>query len=165
MRKISVIVCAVMMSLCLVNVVGATTKKQDAAIVDHCEDIRESLKKVQKDDARIRVFLGGRYETILTKFIVPLNMRLVENSLSNADLVENQNEFAEAKTVFVNDYIGYQQELENLVGMDCKNEPGKFYDQLTKVRQKRKTIRQDTMRIRSLISTHIKLVDQLKGKL
>lgn len=165
MKKISVIVCAVMMSLCLVNVVGATTKKQDAAIVDHCEDIRESLKKVQKDDARIRVFLGGRYETILTKFIVPLNMRLVENSLSNADLVENQNEFAEAKTVFVNDYIGYQQELENLVGMDCKNEPGKFYDQLTKVRQKRKTIRQDTMRIRSLISTHIKLVDQLKGKL
>lgn len=165
MKKISVIVCAVMMSLCLVNVVGATTKKQDAAIVDHCDTIRESLKKVQKDDARIRVFLGGRYETILTKFIVPLNMRLVENSLSNADLVENQNEFAEAKTVFVNDYIGYQQELENLVGMDCKNEPGKFYDQLTKVRQKRKTIRQDTMRIRSLISTHIKLVDQLKGKL
>lgn len=164
MKKTSVIVCAVMMSLCLVNVVGATTKKQDAAIVDHCEDIRESLKKVQKDDARIRVFLGGRYETILTKFIVPLNMRLVENSLSNADLVENQNEFAEAKTVFVNDYIGYQQELENLVGMDCKNEPGKFYDQLTKVRQKRKTIRQDTMRIRSLISTHIKLVSQLKGK-
>lgn len=165
MKKISVIVCAVMMSLCLVNVVGATTKKQDTAIVDHCDTIRESLKKVQKDDARIRVFLGGRYETILTKFIVPLNMRLVENSLSNADLVENQNEFAEAKTVFVNDYIGYQQELENLVGMDCKNEPGKFYDQLTKARQKRKTIRQDTMRIRSLISTHIKLVDQLKGKL
>ncbi len=165
MKKISVIVCAMVMSLCLAGVADATTKKQDAAIVDHCEDIRESLKKVQKDDARIRVFLGGRYETILTKFIVPLNMRLVENSLSNADLVENQNEFAEAKTVFVNDYIGYQQELESLVGMDCKNEPGKFYDQLTKVRQKRKTIRQDTMRIRSLISTHIKLVDQLKGKL
>ncbi|MBR3246611.1 hypothetical protein IKF87_01875 [Candidatus Saccharibacteria bacterium] len=164
MKKISVIVCAVMMSLCLVNVVGATTKKQDAAIVDHCDTIRESLKKVQKDDARIRVFLGGRYEMILTKFIVPLNMRLVENSLSNADLVENQNEFAEAKTVFMNDYIGYQQELESLVGMDCKSEPGKFYEQLTKVRQKRKTIRQDTMRIRSLISTHIKLVSQLKGK-
>ena len=164
MKKISLIVCAMVMSLCLVGAVGATTKKQDAAIVDHCDTIRESLKKVQKDDARIRVFLGGRYETILTKFIVPLNMRLVENSLSNADLVENQNEFAEAKTVFMNDYIGYQQELESLVGMDCKSEPGKFYEQLTKVRQKRKTIRQDTMRIRSLISTHIKLVSQLKGK-
>ena len=164
MKKISLIVCAMVMSLCLVGAVGATTKKQDAAIVDHCDTIRESLKKVQKDDARIRVFLGGRYEMILTKFIVPLNMRLVENSLSNADLVENQNEFAEAKTVFMNDYIGYQQELESLVGMDCKSEPGKFYEQLTKVRQKRKTIRQDTMRIRSLISTHIKLVSQLKGK-
>ena len=164
MKRISLIVCAMVMSLCLVGAAGATTKKQDAAIVDHCDTIRESLKKVQKDDARIRVFLGGRYEMILTKFIVPLNMRLVENSLSNADLVENQNEFAEAKTVFMNDYIGYQQELESLVGMDCKSEPGKFYEQLTKVRQKRKTIRQDTMRIRSLISTHIKLVSQLKGK-
>ena len=165
MKKICLVCCAVMMTFFQVGMVGAVAKNQELAISDHCEEIRDALKKVQKNDARVRVFLGGRYETILTKFVVPLNMRLVENNLSDVDLVENQNEFADAKTVFASDYIGYQQALEELVDMDCKKEPGKFYEQLVMVRQKRKTIRQSVMRIRSLISTHLKLVDQLKGKI
>ena len=142
----------------------AISEKQEAAIVDRCEEIREDLKTVQKDDARARVHLGGRYETILTKFIVPLNVRLVENSLSNAELVENQNQFAETKTIFANDYVGYQQDLEELVAMDCKKEPGAFYEKLVKVRQKRKTVEQDTLKLRSLISKQVKLVTSVRSK-
>ena len=164
MKRFLMVLTVLAASLCSLPCL-AVAKNQELAISDHCEEIREALKKVQKNDARVRVFLGGRYETILNKFMVPLNMRLVENNLSNADLVENQNDFADAKTVFSSDYISYQQGLEELVGMDCKKEPGKFYEQLSTVRQKRKTIRQSALRLRSLISTHLKLVDQLKGKL
>ena len=87
---------------------------------------------MQKNDARTRVHLGGRYETILTKFMTPLNVRLLENNLSNVELVENQNDFAGAKTLFNNDYINYQQDLEELVSMDCKKEPAAFYEKLDK---------------------------------
>ena len=93
----------------------AITESQEKAIVGHCSEIKEQLKTVQKDDARTRVHLGGRYEAILTEFMMPLNVRLLENNLSSAELVENQNSFADSKSLFNNDYINYQQDLEELV--------------------------------------------------
>ena len=143
----------------------AISETQQNSIVDNCTSIKETLAQIQKTDARARVYLGSYYETILTKFITPLNMRLVENNLSNADLVENQNNLAETRTTFVNDYISYQQNLEELVSIDCKTEPGPFYDKLIKVRQKRKIMEQDTLKMRSLLSGHTKLVNKIREKL
>lgn len=158
--------CIILLMFCQVFApnVGAITEVQSNAIVKHCDTIKEDLKKVQKEDARVRVYLGGYYETILMKFITPLNVRLVENNLSSASLVENQNKFAASKTTFADDFITYQQGLEELVGMDCKEKPEEFYEKLTIVRQKRKTMAQDVLKMRSLISEHIKLVEGLKGK-
>ena len=144
--------------------VGAVTGGQKTAVKEHCEAIKNDLKNVQKNDAKVRVNLGGLYETVLSKFIMPLNVRLVENNLSNAKLVENQNKFAEAKTVFADDYINYQQGLEELVSMDCKTEPGGFYEKLVKVRQRRKTMEQDVLKLRNLIADHIKLVTGVMEK-
>lgn len=143
----------------------AISESQEKAIVSKCSEIKEQLKTVQKNDARARVHLGGRYETILTKFMTPLNVRLLENNLSNVELVENQNDFAEAKTLFNSDYINYQQGLEELVSMDCKNEPAAFYEKLDKVRQKRKIVEQDVLKLRNLISKHVRLVTELRSKI
>ena len=144
---------------------NATEGKRDSAIMEHCEEIKESLKNIQKADARARVYLGRYYETILTDYIKPLNVRLVENNLSSASLVENQNKIADTKTLFTDDYIGYQQNLEELVTMDCKNNPENFYNKLEKVRQKRKIVEQDTLKMRNLLSEHVNLADNLKKEL
>ena len=144
--------------------VMAITEAQNTSITKNCDTIKDDLKKIQKEDARVRVYLGGYYETILSKFITPLNVRLVENNLSSAGLVENQNKFAEAKKTFVNDFVVYQQGLEELVGIDCKQKPEEFYDKLELVRQKRKVMVQDTLKIRNLASEHARLVEGLKGK-
>lgn len=143
----------------------AITKEQENAIKDNCSEIKEQLKTVQKNDARARVHLGGRYETILTKFITPLNVRLVENNLSSAELIENQNKFAEAKNLFNTDYINYQQALEDLVAINCKEKPADFYEKLDLVRKKRKVVEQDTLKLRSLISKHVKLVTDVRSKI
>ena len=145
--------------------VGAISEAQESVIKDHCEAIRDDLKSVQKADSRTRVYLGGYYETVLSKFIMPLNVRLVENNLSTAEFVENQNKFADARTVFVTDFINYQQGLEELISIDCKKEPSDFYEKLRKVQQKRKIVEQDSAKIRNLISSHVKLVKQLEGGL
>lgn len=144
--------------------VMAITEAQNTSITKNCDTIKDDLKKIQKEDARVRVYLGGYYETILSKFITPLNVRLVENNLSSAGLVENQNKFAEAKKTFVNDFVVYQQGLEELVGIDCKQKPEEFYNKLEMVRQKRKVMVQDTLKIRNLASEHVRLVEGLKGK-
>ncbi len=145
--------------------VFAITESQEVSIKEHCDAIKDGLKNVQRTDARTRVYLGGYYESILSKFITPLNMRLVENNLSTADFIENQNKFGEMKDKFMEDFISYQKNLEDLVAMDCKKEPVDFYEKLEKVREKRKTVGQDVSKIRSLISGHVKLVSGLKGKL
>lgn len=141
------------------------SKTQEAAIVDHCATIKESLKTVQKSDARARVYLGGRYETILNKYITPLNVRLVENSLSTTSLIESQNTLASSKAKFANDYVDYQQKLEELVAVDCKNNPTEFYEKLDGVRQKRKKVEQDVQKMRRVLAEYVDSVGKVKEKL
>lgn len=143
----------------------AVAEEVQAGIRENCTAIKENLAKVQKTDARARVYLGRYYETVLTKFVVPLNLRLVENNLSAADLVGNQTKMAEARALFVDDYVNYQKELESLVATSCEEKAGEFYQQLVKVRKKRKIVEQDVLKVRNLISEHVKLAGELRGKL
>lgn len=145
--------------------VMAISETQEKAIIKKCDEIRNDLKNVQKSDAKMRVYLGGYFEEIIVNFVTPFNVRLVENNLSNAELVENQNKIVDTKTLFADDYVGYQKTLEELVLMDCKKEPGDFYSKLDKVRQKRKIVEQDALKMRTLLSEHVQLANQLKGKL
>ena len=62
-----------------------------SAIVKNCEIMQQDLKNLQRIDSRTRVYLGRYYESILTKYITPLNVRLVENSLSSDTFINNQN--------------------------------------------------------------------------
>lgn len=163
MKKLILII-AVLLSLVAMPVY-AITDTQEKAIVDHCEEIRENLKNIQKLDARTRVYLGGYYETILTKFITPLNMRLVENTMSNPDLLDNQEQFSRTILVFRNDYTGYQQSLEDLVATNCKEAPGTFYEKLDIMRAKRKKVSRDTTKIREYITGQVNLVKKLEAGL
>ena len=145
--------------------VGAISEGQKNAIIDNCVKIRDDLKTLQHNDSRARVYLGRYYETILTKFIMPLNVRLTENMLSSDSFVNNQNDFAKTRTNFVVDFVEYQKRLESLVGIDCRTEPEKFYSELKKVRTWRETVAEDVVKLRKLVGEQMKLVDGLKEKL
>ncbi len=145
--------------------VSAISDTQKESIIEKCDSIKTNLKTVQRNDSRTRVFLGAYYETILTRYITPLNIKLVEKNLSNAGFVENQNGFASSKTIFANDFTKYQQMLEGLVAVDCKTEPEKFYNELVDVRKRRKIMEQDVLKMRQLISEQTKLVEGLRGKI
>ena len=138
---------------------------QKTSIIDNCSAIKDSLHAVQREDSRIRVYLGRYYESILTKFVTPLNVRLVENSISDTALIANQEQFVDRRTVFISDYIVYQQALEDLVSTDCKSEPQKFYDKLVITREKRETVNQDVVKMNELTNRQVKLVTKLKDEL
>lgn len=142
--------------------VGAISEGQESAIKNHCDTIRDSLRKVQRDDSRTRVYLGGYYENILTGYMMPLNVKLVENNMSSVSLVENQNNFATTKGDFVANFVNYQKGLEELIAMDCKNEPDKFYEKLTSVRKKRKVVEQNVKKMKELMTEQVKLVEELR---
>ena len=108
------------------------------------------------------MYLGRYYETILSDFIVPLNLRLVENNISNTKLIDNQTNFVASRTSFNNDYVSYQQSLEELVNINCKTEPEKFYEKLLVTREKRKIVKKDVSKMRSLTDEQKKLVEELR---
>ena len=138
------------------------TAEQKTTIVDHCDAMKDSLKSLQRTDSRARVYLGRYYETILSNFITPLNIRLVENNISNTKLLDNQTNFAARRTNFNDDYISYQQSLEELVNINCKSEPEKFYEQLLVTREKRKIVKKDVSKMRGLTDEQKKLVEELR---
>lgn len=141
---------------------SAIESGQKASIVDHCDEIRENLKNVQKKDRQTRVYLGRIYETVLNKFETPLNLRLVENNMSDANLLENQGKFAEERKAFMDNYVSYQQLLEETIAIDCKNEPEKFYDSLKLTRSGRKLLSRNVTKLRELITEQVKIVLHIK---
>lgn len=131
------------------------------AVREQCDEIRDNLKALQRSDSRARVYLGRYYGIILSRFIIPLNVRLVKNSLSSSAFTENQNRFEKAWTSFTIDYIEYQKGLEELVSIDCRTEPERFYQKLTNVRVKRAAVEDDTVEIRKRAEQHVGLVMEL----
>lgn len=154
-----------LMLFCPVLPASALSNGQKNVIIDNCDIVKDSLKNVQKADSRARIFLGSHYETVLSKYIMPLNVRLLENNKSNAGLIENQKEFSEVKAGFTADYINYQQGLEELVAIDCRAEPERFYDKLVSVRTKRGKMVADVANMRKLINKNINLVKELAESL
>ncbi|MBQ3465249.1 hypothetical protein IJH15_03515 [Candidatus Saccharibacteria bacterium] len=146
------------------NVV-AISSTQKNVIVNNCDKIKDSLKNIQKSDAKARVFLGSHYETVLSKYMTSLNVRLVENNISKPALIDNQNELAKTKDSFSTLFVDYQKDLEELVAMDCRVEPEKFYERIVTIRTKRKNVASNVSKMREITLKNIKLVKELKESL
>lgn len=141
--------------------VNANAATREEIVRERCDAIQNQLRIVQRDDARTRIYLGRYYETILTRFITPMNMRLAENTLLDAKFTNNQNYFAKTRENFTIDYTQYQRELEDLTVTDCKKEPELFYKKLEQTREWRKSVEEDAAKLRRLIDENKTLVTSL----
>ncbi len=163
MRKAAFIV-AVILVASAVNPVSAKSlgDEQRGLISSNCASIKMQLKTLQKVDAKNRVHLGAQFESISTNLMMNLNLRLVKNNMANATIAEQQTTFMSERERFKNDYIGYSQELEALIDIDCKNEPDKFYEKLKSTRQKRADVSASVARLREIIGKHRRSVLDLR---
>ena len=139
--------------------------EKQVLIKEHCGEIKDKLKALQRQDSKARVYLGKYYETMLSHFIMPLNMRLEKNGLSSLSFKNNRDDFDMVQSDFRSSYIKYQKELEKIVSMDCKADAISFYKQLVLVREKRAVVADDTAKLRKLVDKHIELVTELKEEL
>lgn len=141
------------------------SENQKNAIIDNCDSIKISLKNIQKKDSYARVYLGGHFETVLSKYFKPLNHRLIENDISNVEIVNEQTNFFNTRTKFSNDFVSYQKTLEDLIGTDCKNSPETFYEKLGVSQTARATVLSDVNELKSIILQNLSSVQLLKEKL
>ena len=140
-------------------------EKQSASITSICNTIRQDLKNLQRTDARARTYFGSIYETISSKYLKPLNIRIVNNDSSNPTLLKLQSDLAEARTTFSEDYIKYSKSLEELVNIDCRVDPTGFYDLYVSTREKRAIVSSDIKALNNILNSVVKSTEKLKESL
>ena len=134
-------------------------------IQQNCSSIKIQLSQIQKNDTKNRVQLGSYFESINTDLMLNLNLRLVKNNITNPELTSLQSDFASERERFKNDYIGYSQELESLLKIDCKADPTNFAKHLNKTRTKRDAVYESIERLNELLDKHAATVKDLKETL
>ena len=141
------------------------TKEQSTKISAQCGAIRQSLKDLQRSDSRARTYFGAIYETISSKFLKPLNLRLVNNDISDPVLLEQQTSLATMRSNFSDDFIQYSKALEELIAIDCRSDQTAFYKKLIDTRDKRSAVAEDVRNLNALLTRVVKSVETLKGTL
>lgn len=131
----------------------------------NCASIQTSLKNVQRNDSKTRVILGTNYQTLLSNYISPLNVRLIKNNLPDSTLISIQSEAITSRNSFTNLFVTYSQRLESLISIDCKNQPDTFYSELESVRFLRSQLEESVNKVNTALSNHLKTVNQLREKL
>lgn len=130
-----------------------------------CASIQTSLKNIQRNDSKTRVILGTNYQTLLSNYISPLNVRLIKNNLPDSTLISIQSETITSRNSFTNLFVTYSQRLESLISIDCKNQPDTFYSELENVRFLRSQLEESVNKVNIALSDHLKTVNQLREKL
>ncbi len=147
------------------NSASAISEPQSDAIVHNCASIKQSLRALQRTDARSRSYLGSAYETLLSKFITPLNLRLINTNQPNANLTTIHSNIIDTRKNFISEYTTYSQALEDLVATDCYGHPEDFYNKLQDTKRKRATLSSTTTTLRNLLSEYLTAVRKLKNTL
>lgn len=130
-----------------------------------CASIQTSLRNIQRNDSKTRVILGTNYQTLLSNYISPLNVRLIKNNLPDSTLISIQSETITSRNSFTNLFVTYSQRLESLISIDCKNQPDTFYSELENVRFLRSQLEESVNKVNIALSNHLKTVNQLREKL
>lgn len=141
------------------------SEEKKGLISQNCGTIRQSLKNLQRTDSHARTYFGAIYETVSSKFITPLNLRLVKNNISSTTLMELQTNLASSKSKFSSDFIDYSKSLEELINIDCRLNPNEFYAKLIKTRQKRATVAADLKKLNELVTSSVSASEKIKEKL
>lgn len=166
MKKILAVILSLLLAAMPANLFAADlSEEQIGNITTNCASIQLRLKQIQKNDARSRVYLGAQFETISNNLMMNLNLRLVKNNLANANISNQQTDFAAEREAFKSDYITYSQALENLISINCKDEPQHFYDQLETVRSQRSTVAQHVKRMTEMVNEHRKAILDMRESL
>ena len=135
------------------------------AISENCANIKLALTQLQHADSRTRTYLGTSYETISSRFITPLNLRLERDNRSSGKLLSIQSEFITAQSDFRLAYTEYMRNLESLTAIDCSLEPKTFYQQLETTRTKRSALQTIVQKLNTLAEKQYQAVADLEKSL
>lgn len=138
---------------------------QKGAISQSCSTIKQTLKTLQRSDSRTRSFLGASYETFLSSYITPLNISIVRAGQSDVTISALNASLIEKRQNFVAEFTNYSQSLDELIDIDCQNDPERFYQKLVDTRKGRTQLESTVEAIRTNLVNHYTAVKKFQEQM
>lgn len=133
-----------------------------AHIVANCASAKASLERLHRSDAVLRVNRGQLYESISTKLMARFNSRVALNRLDGTELVAIAVDYERALATFRRDYRTYEQQLSDVLRINCTNDPEAFYYGVLEARAARSTVNQDVWRLHVYIDEYQQAFNQFE---
>ncbi len=130
------------------------TEEHVKRIRGNCIEAQTTLNQLNATDTLLRVNRGQLYESVETKLMTPLNMRLGLNKLGNTDLTTLSSQYEQQLGEFRLDYQQYGEAMSKTLKIDCINQPVAFYDSVADTRTKRSLTHDSTVQLHKTIQDY-----------
>ncbi|MFZ2835855.1 hypothetical protein D3C85_48930 [compost metagenome] len=131
-------------------------------IRSNCTDAHATLTQLHASDALLRVNRGQIYESISTKLMATFNSRVSLNRLDATQLVMSSSIYERELAAFRTDYQLYEQQMSDILKIDCSKQPVAFYDAIGQAREKRMKVREHIVALSKQINDYKIAFDALE---
>lgn len=123
-------------------------------IRSNCTEAKATLAQLHASDGLLRVNRGQIYDSISTKLMAPFNSRASLSRLDATQLVSVASAYERELTAFRTDYKAYEQQMSDILKIDCTKQPVAFYDAIAEARDKRLKVRQHVVALTKQINEY-----------
>ena len=123
-------------------------------IRSNCTEAKATLSQLHASDGLLRVNRGQVYESISTKLMATFNSRASLNRLDATQLVTVASAYERELTAFRTDYKAYEQQMSDILKIDCTKQPVAFYDAIAEARDKRLQVREHVVALAKQINEY-----------
>lgn len=134
----------------------AMTETHIQRIQQSCTQAKRTIQQLHASDGPLRVNRGQAYEYISTKLMTPLNSRLIVNKLDASALVKVTAQYDKALTEFRSNYRDYDNQMSQVLLIDCKRQPVTFYDAVAKARELRTKVHASVTSLHTYVADYEK---------
>ncbi len=150
-------------SIFTVSAQGTTmTNQQIDLISSNCTMAKNTLNQLHVSDALLRVNMGQKYESMLTKLMTKFNKRLSNNKFDNNSLNYAISSYSSSLDTFRSDYKTYEEHLNKAVNTECEKQSALFYVAVALARTDRIRVHDDIVKMNQYIDQYQLAVNQFE---
>lgn len=154
----AVMATSVVVLFAVTQISGAQSQPMSEAHIEriraNCVDVKATLSQLHASDALLRVNRGQLYESISTKLMATLNSRVSLSRLDSTQLVTVSSSYERELAAFRVNYQVYEQQMSDLLKLDCTKQPVAFYDAVAIARDKRTEVHENVTAITKEIANY-----------
>lgn len=136
----------------------------DDVIAANCVSAQSVLNQTEKVDAALRINRGRIYNEVLD-LMYAMNARLASNRISATKLVSLTSKYDDGLASFRDDYNKYDDKLNSIAAVKCKDNPSDFYTKLSSARKEREALKSDVDALKKLQADYQAEFNNIKDKI